>query len=576
MAGALIHIRVDGNHRDRTLLSDVANLRKEGLATDTRVVVMEENDGLNKEAASKGHAEPILAHSLVLAAASSSLADILASSGDPSEGFTIILIGVGRLKAEAAIRDIYLGKKEAINVLLAHEEKQKTKNDEGKDVRDGREDGGGFDPTFFEDVSKVADLHKAVGTKIADLHDVVKGEADEDIEAKIDEDQLMEEDGMFQQDDFSDADDEDWNPPAWEDGKVKEIKQGKGRKYDKKPKEYKCLEEDCSEIFLGKLVYSRHLKEIHRKRMIGNYMVTLLSNGNYKCPECFKEWKKQDNIAYHLKTVHGKDKKICPICGQRCMPKTLKSHMLRRHSEGTFVCDKCEYTTHVESSLKYHMHSKHDGIRHICEECGKDFAHKFILAQHVQDKHSEKIHFCDQCDYTFKGQSGQLEIHKKLKHSETNLLCAFCDFQSPTKEAMDEHRESKHKYQTTPKKSSEVERKIRESQKEFICKICHVTKKSRATLGLHIRSEHEGIRYNCSVDGCKFSGKQKTQLEAHMNAIHLNIKLPCDFCDYKTAQASNLRLHMMKKHGVKPFSCDKCDFRCHKSERMQHHMLYMH
>ena len=569
MAGALIQIRVDGNHRDRSLLSDVASLRREGLATDTRVVVVEE-DGV------EGGAEPILAHSLVLAAASPSLAAILASSGEASEGFTLILIDVGRIETEAAIRDLYLGHKEAVNVLLGHDLDQGNKKSpkvEERDIKDGREDGDGFDQDLFEDVSKVADIHNVVGTKIADLPNVVK---DEEIEENIDNDQVMEEDEMFEKDDFSDADDEDWNPVPWEKSKVTEGKQGKGRKYYQKPKEYQCYEEGCSETFLGKLVYFRHLKEIHSKRMIGKHKVTLLPNGDFKCPECLKEWEKWDNIAYHLKTAHGKDRKICPICGQSCLPKTLKSHMLRRHPEGTFVCDQCEYTTHVESSLKYHMQSKHDGTRHICEQCGKDFAHKFILAQHVQDKHSEKTLVCDLCDYTFKGQSGQLEIHKKLKHSETNLVCAFCDFQSSSREAMDEHRDSKHKHQTTPKKSSEVERKIRESQREFICRICNVSKKSRATLNLHIRSEHEGIRYNCTVEGCKFSGKQKTQLKAHMNAIHLKIKLPCDFCDFKTAQASNLRLHMMKKHGVKPFSCDKCDFRCHKSERMQHHMLYMH
>ena len=83
-------------------MSDMANLRREGLATDTKVVAMEEEKT----------AEPILAHSLVLAAASSSLASILASSGDSSEGFTIVLVGVGRLKAEDAIRDIYLGNNE--------------------------------------------------------------------------------------------------------------------------------------------------------------------------------------------------------------------------------------------------------------------------------------------------------------------------------------------------------------------------------------------------------------------------------------------------------------------------------
>ena len=56
--------------RSRNLMADLTLLRKEGLTTDTRVVVAGNN------------AAPILAHSLVLAAASPVLASILASSGE--------------------------------------------------------------------------------------------------------------------------------------------------------------------------------------------------------------------------------------------------------------------------------------------------------------------------------------------------------------------------------------------------------------------------------------------------------------------------------------------------------------
>ena len=499
MASALIHLRVDNNYRDRSILTDMAILRKEGLATDTRVIVMEEAEGGLK----KSCTNPILAHSVVLAAASPALAALLASVGEASEEFTLVLVGVERTQAEQAIKDIYLGKVVPDNVLLG----EGSNYEDGGDRKDGHEDDTGrYDP----DVVQIADC------SIADLDGIVRSEDYEEVEENVSEGEMMADGGTPERGDFSEAGDVPGNAPSLDESQ--EIKEEKGGKYNLQ----------------------------------------------------------QNAKKYSKEAATAKAKKICPICGKGVLPKTLKSHMLRNHPQRTFVCDQCDYRTHVEDSLKYHMQAKHGGVRHVCEECGKDFAHKFILTQHIQDKHSEKTHFCDQCDYTFKGQSGQLETHRRLKHSNAILICPYCDFYSATKEAIDEHRESNHKYQTTPKKSSEAERKIREAHKEFICHICNISKKSRTTLNLHIRSEHKGIRYNCSIEGCSFSGKQKNQLKAHMNAIHLKIKLPCDFCDFKTAQSSNLVLHMMKKHGVQPFSCDKCDFRCHKSNKMKHHMLHMH
>ena len=93
---------------NQNLLADLASLREEGLSTDTELVVF------NK----KGFAsEPILVHSLVLAAVSPSLASILASSSDASEGFTLVLPGAERVDVENAIRDLYLGKQGGVAFL---------------------------------------------------------------------------------------------------------------------------------------------------------------------------------------------------------------------------------------------------------------------------------------------------------------------------------------------------------------------------------------------------------------------------------------------------------------------------
>ena len=87
--------------RSRNLMADLALLRKEKLATDTRVLVID-----NKGVAS----DPILVHSLVLAAASPVLASVLlASSGESSEGFTIILPGTDKQRVEEEIDRMYYG-----------------------------------------------------------------------------------------------------------------------------------------------------------------------------------------------------------------------------------------------------------------------------------------------------------------------------------------------------------------------------------------------------------------------------------------------------------------------------------
>ena len=82
------------------LLDDLARLKEQDVATDVEVVVVEDN---GRTIAS------FRAHSLVLAASSPSLASLLASAGDDSEGFTLLLPGEEVVKVEEAIKETYLG-----------------------------------------------------------------------------------------------------------------------------------------------------------------------------------------------------------------------------------------------------------------------------------------------------------------------------------------------------------------------------------------------------------------------------------------------------------------------------------
>ena len=93
-------------NRKSDLLADFASMRRDGFATDTRVIAVD--DGATTT--------PILVHSLVLAASSPILANLLASSGNNMDGFTIILTGVKRNEVESEICKMYGGQPD----FLAH------------------------------------------------------------------------------------------------------------------------------------------------------------------------------------------------------------------------------------------------------------------------------------------------------------------------------------------------------------------------------------------------------------------------------------------------------------------------
>ena len=548
--------RVEGAVRtwNTDLLQDLAKLREEHIATDVTVVVVDDNNG---------HTSSFPAHSLVLASASPHLAAILASAGDNSESFTLIFPGEDGANVEEAIRDAYLGEgKGNMGRFWGFGQKEKLERECVKEEVPLQEEEGGNEDFEYnngdedEDEGEFQSYYKEKDAEETS----VKGEEYEEGEC----------------DDFAD---DDWFE---EDNRKK-----KNYSSPKKEATIPCGEMGCNKMFVSKHTQLYHLKKFHnvnkydQERFIEDKVVKLLPNGRLQCPECDDDFSDKSSLKYHIKSKHENKKSTCHICGKTMAlsKESLKSHIKRVHSAGpSFFCDQCDYSTTLKKALKYHIDSRHDPTRHTCKECGKSFGHKVTLAHHIDDKHLGKSFVCEKCGFPAKSRA-QLYIHKTSKHGPTNFVCPFCDFVSSNNDDLEDHKRSFHQGEAlkmSPQKKNEIKRKEREAKMDLTCHICHVKKNSRQMLKLHIQADHEGIRYNCTEEGCNYSAKVKAQLKNHINIKHMGIKIHCEVCDFKTTQVPYLNNHMFKKHGVKPFSCDKCSFRCYKKEKMQSHMQSMH
>ena len=79
---------------------------------------------------------------------------------------------------------------------------------------------------------------------------------------------------------------------------------------------------------------------------------------------------------------------------------------------------------------------------------------------------------------------------------------------------------------------------------------------------------------------CTASYTRNLSLQRHINGVHLKLKqYKCTFdnCDYSTAWSSGLNSHRdTKHHGVKRFRCSICDFKAYKNSNLNRHLNSVH
>lgn len=110
---------------------------------------------------------------------------------------------------------------------------------------------------------------------------------------------------------------------------------------------------------------------------------------------CNEEFRQQQLLRKHLKTVHGiVEKHLCSICHFAFADKSnLKHHMVTHTDEKRFICSFCGARFHKLTNMTEHMNA-HLGLKpYKCEICGKDFGRSNHKRQHmrvIEIKHTRK------------------------------------------------------------------------------------------------------------------------------------------------------------------------------------------
>ncbi|KAK6620719.1 hypothetical protein RUM43_011014 [Polyplax serrata] len=213
---------------------------------------------------------------------------------------------------------------------------------------------------------------------------------------------------------------------------------------------YTCL--FCSKIILNKLMYDKHIREVHLDRLV--------------CNVCDKQLYSLRNFLIHTKTHLGVYTFTCPLCGKGLTRASIfKSHMmyhyygkvqkcqicnkkfrdvfaLRRHvqlhdKKIEFVCELCGFGTHLKSNLEYHMRAHADEKLFMCEICGKQFGAPQSLQHHM--KTHEPNFPCPHCKRVYRHES---KFINHLEQSHSDLIKYMDDAESDDEEKNDNQSET--------------------------------------------------------------------------------------------------------------------------------------
>ena len=138
----------------------------------------------------------------------------------------------------------------------------------------------------------------------------------------------------------------------------------------------------------------------------------------------------------------------CAICKfEASSDEKLKKHMLSKHDEREFSCDKCDST--VKGRLKMEAHkNKHKEIK--CEKCGESVPYNSATSH--KTKCLEETYKCEKCAKVYK-RKDKLKIH--IENENCSISCDRCGKHFKTAGYMENHMRSTHQIQVNAVKTSE-------------------------------------------------------------------------------------------------------------------------
>ena len=562
---------------NQNLFSNLAKLREEGIATDVEVVVFDKK-GLVSPA-------PILAHSLVLAAISPALASILASSGDASEGFTLIFPGGDRGVVEDAIKDLYSGQKGGIAFLqswgLLRGEgggekkvvKEETHSDEDEDdyvqdnfdlhgETDGREDNNDEIPLQHPVAKQIMDRVKRSNRNLGKIS-YAEEEDEDDWDGGED---LGKKSTLKAKNSDSEAniqDDEDWKPE-----KVFEHlpRPPNTFKVDQNSDYFEAKNEvDMKSDYDDKNDGQKTKQKTHI--FIIGHEVKIRLDGRLQCPyqECERNFSHREATKKHMLTKHKMP--VLPKQWSRAADLSPKKASQAKPLDDMDTKSEDEEETFQDEAdvpregmkLKTHIfingHEvkfRSDGrLQCPYQNCDKNFSHRQATKKHMLKVHKMPILPKQMSQPVERSQirpdqplaepSNVVELcgQQVQMYQDGRAQCPQCDTLVSSATVFVKHYESVHL-------------KLKET-----CEHCG-KEYSKHHLKLHIERKHSNQRHYC--DQCDYSSTFKGDIRVHKASQHDDTKYMCEECAKEFCSANVLKQHIRVKHGGRIFRCDQCDF----------------
>ena len=115
-------------------------------------------------------------------------------------------------------------------------------------------------------------------------------------------------------------------------------------------------------------------------------------------------------------------------------------------------------------------------------------------------------------------------------------------------------------------------------ERPFACTVpgCDYRSKRKSTLTTHLRT-HTGARpFVCTVPGCDYRSKTKGHLTRHLRTHTGERPFACTVpgCDYRSNQKGALTQHLRTHTGERPFACTVpgCDYRSKQKSHLKTHL----
>lgn len=151
-------------------------------------------------------------------------------------------------------------------------------------------------------------------------------------------------------------------------------------------------------------------------RTLKSHLIYKHSTESNVCFSCLEVFESFEEVKRHTEKVHD-NAWICPNPDCNVVFSTgadLADHVLqhrKRICNEKIKCEFCDFTTFTKSELRKHCSNEHT-IKEKCEICNQEFGNKSRLTLHMRTRHMTEKFSCKRCSKSFD------TTHKLMKHSK--------------------------------------------------------------------------------------------------------------------------------------------------------------